>query len=271
MIKLIASDLDGTLLDRQRNIAPEDWAAVKSAFEEGYIFCVASGRMHSEIMQLMTEYEGQYYTVGQNGATIYTKEKELVSHAAFAPEVSSGIMRTGKACEGLLHFVHCADDSYYTEERNADTQPVEARIMTECTANAQLVQDLESGKLVSCKISFFGELETLLELDAELRRTFSGQIETFTSEKDVLDIMPLNVNKGTGLQHLMDALGLAPQEIACIGDSFNDLSMFALTEHSYVMAGAHPDVKSSASHVVRSVAEAITHIHAHNREEQACG
>ncbi|WP_187355228.1 Cof-type HAD-IIB family hydrolase [Paenibacillus tengchongensis] len=271
MIKLIATDLDGTLLDRSRNISAEDWAAVKTAFEEGYHFCVASGRMNAEIVQLMTEYEGRYFTVGQNGATIYSKEKELVYHAAFEPQIAAQIMRTGKAAGHLNHFVHCADDSYYTEERNAETQPIEARIMTGCTGNARLVQDLESGELISCKISFFGEWETLLRLQDNLREQFPGKLETFTSERDVLDIMPLNVSKGTGLQHLLDTLGLEPQEIACIGDSFNDLPMFALTGHSYVMAGAHPDVKKQANHVVRSVAEAIEHIHAYNREQRACG
>ncbi len=76
--------------------------------------------------------------------------------------------------------------------------------------------------------------------------------------------MPLSVSKGDALKRLIKELGIAPEEIACIGDSFNDLSMFALTPHSFAMSASREEILSRASKVVHSVAEAIDLIIAYN-------
>ncbi|BCG59305.1 haloacid dehalogenase [Paenibacillus sp. URB8-2] len=265
MIKLIVSDLDGTLLDHSRRISASDWTAVKQAFQEGYEFCIASGRMHSEIKILMEEFHGRYYTVSQNGATIYKKDKELVANYFFEPEVSSQILQFSSRHNHFVNFIHCTDDSFYLEKRTDATIPYESRILTSCSVRGDLVSALENGEIKSCKYSFFGDLDKLMLLNAELQNQFAGKIESFISERDCLDVMPLNVNKGVGLTFIMQELGLSPNEVACIGDSFNDVSMFALTNHSFAMRGSHADVKKKATNVINSVAEAIEQIVSYNR------
>lgn len=265
MIKLIVSDLDGTLLDHARRIHNRDLAAVRTALDEGFELCIASGRMYSEIKIVMREFNNRYHAIGQNGATVNANDAELLASTVFEPEVSSRILQTTRSYDQFVNFIHCTDDSFYLKERTDTTLPYEARILTACTVRGDMDAALREDELRCSKLSYLGELEKLIQLKAELNNQFEGKIETFISDKDCLDVMPVNVSKGIGLSLLIKRLGLHPNEVACIGDSFNDLSMFALTEHSYAMSGSHADIRNQASHVINSVADAIDHIISYNR------
>lgn len=264
MIKLIVSDLDGTLLDHSRQIAGRDRDAVSMARNAGFEFCIASGRMYSEIKILMEPFSDRFHAVGQNGATVHTKDDKLLAASSFEPDVSSRLLQASRGCGHFVNFIHCTDDSFYLKERNDISRPYEARILKTCSVHSDMEAALKEDKMRCSKISYFGELEQLQLWKAELLDRFAGQIEAFISDKDCLDVMPLNVSKGTGISRLLETLGLRPDEVACIGDSFNDLSMFALTGHSFAMSGSHPDVRSQADTVVHSVAEAIDRIMAYN-------
>lgn len=265
MIKLIVSDLDGTLLDHTRRINDRDLQAVKTAIGDGFEFCIASGRMYSEINIIMQEFNSCYHAIGQNGATIHKKETGYLASSVFDAGTASRILQLTNTYDHFINFVHCTDDSFYIKKRTDVSHPYEARIMTACTERVDLKEAIRAEEIRCCKLSYFGELEQLIQLKSELNSQFEGEIETFISDKDCLDVMPLRVSKGVGLTLLIKELGLSPNEVACIGDSFNDLSMFAVTEHSFAMGGSHIDIRNQASAVVPSVAEAINQIISYNR------
>ncbi|MBD2870529.1 Cof-type HAD-IIB family hydrolase [Paenibacillus arenilitoris] len=266
MIKLIASDLDGTLLDASKQINDRDRAAVARAIGEGLELCIASGRMYAEINAFMRPFKGRYHAVGQNGATVYHKDLRLLASSDFEPALSSRLLQ---ATRGIVRFIQCADDSLYVTERSSASLSYESRILSACTERRDLEAVLAGDELRCCKISFFGELARLNALAAELNSRFEGRIETFISDKDCLDVMPRSVSKGAGLSRLIRELGFRRDEVACIGDSFNDLPMFALTEHSYAMRDSRDEIRSRANHIIPSVADAIEQIIAHNRAFKA--
>ncbi|ANY69418.1 hypothetical protein BBD42_25240 [Paenibacillus sp. BIHB 4019] len=268
MIKLIVSDLDGTLMNHARQIEKRDLDAIESALNEDLELCIASGRMYSEIKMIMQQLTERYYAIGQNGATVYNKEIELLASYVFEPEVSSRVLQTTRSFEQFVNFIHCTDDTFYIRKRTEASLSYENRILTACTERGDVETALANNEMRCSKISFFGELNHLMQMKNELNDLFTGAIETFISDKDCLDVMPLNVSKGVGLSLLMSKLGLHPSEVACIGDSFNDLSMFAITEHSYAMSSSHAEIKQKASYTVQSVAEAIDHILTYNRSLQ---
>lgn len=116
----------------------------------------------------------------------------------------------------------------------------------------------EFGKTIHpAKLFVYGEEEKIVSLDQELREAFREKVEVFISGKRYVDIMPIGISKGSALKLLMEHLQLESHEVACIGDSFNDVSMFTVTPHSFTLHHAHPYVKKQAQHVVRSVEEAI--------------
>ncbi|MDQ6418398.1 Cof-type HAD-IIB family hydrolase [Paenibacillus sp. LHD-117] len=263
MIKLIVSDLDGTLLDHGKRINERDLQSLAKAYDHGFDLCIASGRMNSEIQILLQPFANRFYAVGQNGATIHMHDQRLLASAEFTPELSTQLLQvTGR--DEFIHFIHCNDDSFYVRDWNEAVLSYEARIMTAISTHADLEGAIAADHMRCSKLSYFGELEKLVQLEARFKHRFTGQIETFISDKDCLDVMPCNVSKGDALKLLIQELGIASDEIACIGDSFNDLSMFALTPHSFAMSESRDEIRSRASTVVQSVAEAIDHIIAYN-------
>lgn len=265
MIKMIVSDLDGTLLDHTRRISERDHSSIKTAFNEGFEICIASGRMYSEINIIMQSFKNGYHAIGQNGATVYKKNRKQLASSVFEPEVSAELLQTTNRYKHFVNFIHCTDDSFYLKERTEESISYESRILTDCTIRSDLEAALIKDEIRSCKFSYFGELEKLIQLKAELNTQFEGKIETFISDKDCLDVMPLDVSKGVGLSLLIKELGIEPNEVACIGDSFNDLSMFAITKHSFAMSNSHKDIRNQANTVIKSVADAIDHIISYNR------
>ncbi|GLX70550.1 HAD family hydrolase [Paenibacillus glycanilyticus] len=263
MIKLIVSDLDGTLLDHNRQIIERDRQAVRKAYESGFTICIASGRMNSEIQMVMEPFAQPFHAVGQNGATVRLNNARLLGAKEFTPELSAQLLQAVPR-DAFINFIHCTNDDYFARVRSEAIMPYEARVMTSSSVHDDLEQALASDELRCSKMVYFGELERLNQLEEQLNRTFGDRIETFISDKDCLDVMPRNVSKGTGISLLIKELGIKPEEIACIGDSFNDLSMFALTPHSYAMAQSPEEIRNRANTVVNSVAEAIDHIMAYN-------
>lgn len=263
MIKLIVSDLDGTLLDHGKRINERDLRAIAKAFDHGLDLCIASGRMNAEIQILLQPFANRYYAVGQNGATIHLNDRRLLASAEFSPELSTQLLEV-TAREEFIHFIHSNDDAYYVREWSEAVIPYEARIMTAISSHADLEGAIAADQLRCSKLSYFGELDQLVQLEAKFRDRFAGQIETFISDKDCLDVMPCNVSKGDALKLLIQELEVASDEIACIGDSFNDLSMSALTPHSFAMSESRDEIRSRANTVVHSVAEAIDRIIAYN-------
>ncbi len=94
---------------------------------------------------------------------------------------------------------------------------------------------------------------------------FHGKVSTFISAEQCLDVMPPNISKGSAISVLLKEFQLQPEEVACIGDSYNDIPMFALTPHSFAMAQADDAVKEHAHYVVNTVKDAVNHVIAHNK------
>ncbi|MDT9717920.1 HAD hydrolase family protein [Paenibacillus sp. ClWae2A] len=137
MIKLIVSDLDGTLLDRERRINERDLYAINKAYDYGMDLRIASGRMNSEIQILLKPFANQYYAVGQNGATIHVHDQVLLASSEFSPELSTRLLQAiGR--NDFIQFIHSTNDLYYVREWNEAIVPYEARIMTAISSHADL-------------------------------------------------------------------------------------------------------------------------------------
>lgn len=258
MIKLFISDLDGTLINRQQEIEENNVAALQKAMAAGIHIGIATGRMAAEINNLMTaSFQQPVYAIAQNGATVYSAEKELLSSETFDAQLAYQIIQVGNTFPGLLNIVQTADDVIYIKERTAHTGQYERRMLIPSTELPDLELKVTDPDLLCSKMMYLGDISQLKELEAKLNHQFSGKLETCISYVDCLDITPRHISKGNSLLLLMDHLGISADEVACIGDSYNDLSMFQVAKHSYAMSHSDDAIKQHASRVVHSVAEAI--------------
>ncbi|WP_079908390.1 HAD family hydrolase [Paenibacillus sp. 32352] len=254
MIKLIVSDLDGTLLQKGHHIHDRDRKAVHKALESGLSVCFASGRMYPEIRHVMGELELEVHAVSQNGAYVHTSDRHLIRHDTFE---TSLIKELAVAALDLpLITVMCAPDHYVLTELNERNAHIQANLLAPVKVMPHAVEALGI-ELICGKITYLGDMNQLLVLQKQLLASYGDQIDAYIADVDCLDVMPRHISKGTGLKALQQHLGILPEETVCIGDSFNDVSMFATTPHSFAMAGSHPDLRAKAARITESVADAV--------------
>jgi len=253
MIKLFVSDIDGTML-HEGQLFETDIRALKELIDQNIYLCFASGRVDSEIVSIMEELGGDFHRISMNGTYIYSKEGDELLKASFNPSALATIY---EAISPDKFLRYAADDrAYYIEEKTELVKEIEKKAQLLTIEEPNLKNELGKS-IVPGKFVVLGEDEDLLILQEQLQTEMPELVTSFISAKNCLDIVPVNVSKGSAISILMDKLNLNTNEIACVGDSYNDIPMFSITPHSFAMMNADDLVKSKATQVVESVAEAV--------------
>ncbi|WP_028399518.1 Cof-type HAD-IIB family hydrolase [Ectobacillus panaciterrae] len=254
MIKLFVSDLDDTLVYNVSEIHKHDMRALRWLAEQGTDICFSSGRFAHRIHDAVEGIGLAYHTSSLNGALLTTKEGATIHTSAFDGETAKEIYKY--ICEKELAHIACAGATRYTKKKNRMHHVFEEKNNVIITEMAVL-EDEFGTNIHPAKFFLYGDHDSVAVLDQELKDVFGACAEVVISGPGFVDIMPLGISKGSALQILMEHLCLEPHQVACIGDSFNDISMFKVTPHSFTLHHAPPLVKENAQHVVRSVEEAV--------------
>ncbi|WP_169794038.1 HAD family hydrolase [Alicyclobacillus acidiphilus] len=254
MIRLIVSDLDGTLLEHDKTIRDMNRAALLDAEEHGCEICLASGRAFPEIKRVMDDLGRTYHAISQNGSFVHTKAGQLLKSSRFEPDVARKIFQFVSEYS-FPCYVFC-ESEIYTPLKTELYSQYEWRIFAACIQSSTILQDIGESIWPS-RFALYGDLTELKSMRLKLQERFRGQLNAELSDSDCLDLMPPGVSKGDGLRILMNHFGYRPEEVVCIGDNYNDLSMFSRTPHSFAVSHSPPDVRGRVSHVVDSVHECI--------------
>jgi Cof subfamily protein (haloacid dehalogenase superfamily) len=257
LIKLIVSDLDGTLLDANKEVSTREFEALHLSRTQGIAFALASGRMRSEMNKIITQIDQNCICISQNGAFIHSSDGQLLQSTYFEPSLARQAY-TMTSSPTIVRLICSGEANYISQLTNA-SDAIQAR-MFETFRILHHTEEAIEHELPVCKLSYFGDIQELLTIKRSLELHYGDQLTQFISDIDCLDIMPKGISKGSALLYMLDILNITVDEVACIGDSFNDISMFEVTPHSYAMRHSHPDVKEFARHIVANVAEAIEHI-----------
>ncbi|WP_169713662.1 Cof-type HAD-IIB family hydrolase [Paludifilum halophilum] len=256
MIQLIVSDLDGTLLNGGQRIDPEDRKALRQAVQRGTEICLASGRMQEELNQVAEAIGLSVHGISQNGSFVQTRDGRSLLRKTFSLELAREIYDRTAEYDELFSMV-CFEHRLLTPEKRGIADRIMKRLFAPIEVSPEIRQQL-GREFLPCKFSFFGDLELIRRMKRDLEERYSGEIDLFISDKDCLDVMPVGVSKGNGLQVLVHHLGLGPDEVLCIGDAFNDVSMFEMfPTFSFAMDHSPDGVKKKARMAAGSVAEAV--------------
>ncbi len=254
MIRLFATDLDGTLLNDQKTVNHDDRDALGQLHNQGIRRCLASGRLRSEMIKVAQSLEGSFDLICQNGAHVETAEGEVLLERRFTPDLAISLYPLLTAHDVLV--VTCLPDKDIIETHTTRAIAVEKRLYQPYQEMPDLPTRIGNDILPS-KFSLFGDMADLKQVERRLHETFSEEITTYVSDFDCLDIMPGEVSKGAGLAILMNRLHLTKDDTACIGDSFNDVSMFSVAKYSFAMDHAVPGVKEQSTMTATCVADAV--------------
>ncbi len=228
MIKLVVSDLDGTLLTPEHRLGDYTREVLARVRAAGVELVLASGRHVMDIRVLASQVAGESDArdggclVSCNGAAVNAGDGSLVHSTCLPPEI----------VEFLLH-----DPLFETVQKNVfltdgwlveREEPSLLRYHQESGFRYQVVDFADIDRTAVLKVFYYGEQEQLRVLERQLLDRHGGCISTTFSLPVTLEVMAAGVSKGAALARLLATRGLDAADVLCVGDGMNDLDMLQL-------------------------------------------
>lgn len=255
MLKLIASDLDGTLLQNgAQSLTDEAVRLIKALQEKGVIFTAASGRQYPNLYRLFGELSENMAFICENGAYVVYKGQEIAS-TPMNRELGIEIMKDIYSMDGCEVLLSGKNTSYLQPKTEAYLHRMKYIVKN----NVTLVGDITKVEEPFLKISVC-RLDGIDEVAEHFHTTFGHRAKATVSGFAWLDFTAEDVNKGTALTALQQKLSITPEETMVFGDNYNDLDMFSCAGTSYVMSAAVPEVKAYANAEAATVEEVLARL-----------
>lgn len=265
-IKLIAFDLDGTLLDDTKNIPEENITALTAAAGQNILTVPASGRIYRFMPEPVRTRLSARYFITTNGGEVYDAAEDKVLYAAQIPLDTA--LRVFDHIETLDALYDCyADNTRYSCAAFAEradayfTDPVmNAMLHSYILKTRQDTDDLRAfvekrnGPLQKMQLYFRDPEERLRQL--RILPALFPDLVVSTSLPNNIEINSSDATKGKALAALCAQLGIERQEVVAFGDGLNDLDMLQFAGISVAMENADPLIKKNASCVTSSNNEA---------------
>ncbi len=236
-IRLIACDMDGTLLDDQDAVHEEFWPLIDQLHERGIVFCPASGRQYYNLLARFEDIASEVVFIAENGTFVVRDGVELSADcldrevARELVSVARELMDGGADVGAVL----CGKASAYIER----TDPAFRDEVDKYYHRLEVVGDLQEVADDILKVAIY-DFHSSEQTSAPAYARFRATHQVVVSGQHWLDVMDLHANKGSGLRHLQQALGVTRAQTMVFGDFLNDLEMMDEADYSFAMANAHP-------------------------------
>lgn len=249
MYKMLAVDMDGTLLNSNRTISKVNKEAIKKAMEKDVKVVITSGRALIGLVNFLNEVhltgENQYL-IANNGGTIYrASDFECIAYKglrgrdlvkAYALSKEFGLNMIAYTHEGAI----AAEENEFTRfEIEYGGNPVKI-----IDFNSDIYDEDEITKIL-----FSQSEELLAKTSLEIPEEFFNEYNVVKTMPIVLEVMNKDCNKGYAVKVLADKLGIKKEEIICIGDQANDIEMLTYAGIGIAMGNAIDEVKAVAQYV----------------------
>lgn len=247
-IKLIASDMDDTLLNNDREISPRNLAAIRQALAAGLVFTLATGRMYRSIQPFARQLQLDVPLIAYNGALV----KGALSEKVYVrrPLQLATALAVLDYCRAKGYYVQAyVDDDLLVKEENAYSRMYSRIAGVPTTAVGDGVYQLAKAPHKLLLMTAAADFAAAWQ-DIETR--FAGRLDVTSSKDNFLELMEPGVNKWVAVKELAAGFGIKPEEIMCIGDSNNDLTMIANAGLGVAVANAKPQVQQAAKLITAS-------------------
>lgn len=269
-IKMLAFDIDGTLLNGQRVISERTLEAIKRAMAKGIKVCLVSGR----VPQMMKSYAKQIgfsgpYAAANGAILIDNLSDQVLFSKPLATEAINGLTKFYE--ENGLEFVLLTNEMFYYSENyprlpTLDNYNNFSRQIGETVyERTMLGRNLEGykGEIVNKTLTMTDDLELFEKLIAFLEN--SGEFSFSFSEKNILDITAMGTDKGMAVEKIAAFHKIPTAEVAVMGDFDNDLAMFKMAGMGIAMGNASENLLAEADYITdtndnEGVAKAIEKI-----------
>lgn len=239
MIKLIVSDLDGTLLPPSKILPEETFPLIERLYDKGVVFAPASGRQLPNLKKLFEPVLDKIAIIAENGGLVWYGGEVVYSNPTDKEDVlrAVGIIRAQK---DLYPVISCAERAYFEDSLPRFVETVKRSYSSVCKVeNLDEVAKNET----ALKISVWDARPAAEHGEVVLPPLIEG-LKTRISGYDWLDVSRSDSNKGKALTALMRRVGAKKGECAAFGDHMNDLEMLQNSGLPFVTANAYPPLKN---------------------------
>ena len=267
MIKLIASDMDGTLLNDKHKIDKETVVAIKKAEEAGIVFAISTGREYDTVKSVLKENNIKCQCVLMNGAEYRDEDGNIIQEINIEQNTATKIIHMLQE-EKVTARIFTNKGIYTTDTKEEALKEMVYRTLS---FEPQLTQEeaIEIAKVQPyfTQLKFISNLDEFLKSDMEIRKFVAfhnntelitrmkkiiGEIEGIavsSSFRDNIEITHITAQKGIILAKVAEKMGFKREEVLVLGDSFNDYSMFTEFTESVAMGNAIPEIKEIAKYI----------------------
>ena len=267
MIKLIASDMDGTLLNNNHDIDEETVEAIRKAEAAGIIFTISTGREYESVKIVLDKHDIKAQCILSNGAEYRDEEGKILDVVNINEESAKKIINI-LAKNKLSARIFTNKGVFTTSTREEALQEITFRTMsfnpklTESEAMEvaktlqfynilQYIDDIDKFFKDGIEVRKFVAFHRDINLIDNMKKTI-GEIEGLaisSSFRDNIEITDINAQKGIILEQVAAKMSINREEVMILGDSFNDYSMFEIFEETVAMKNAIPEVKAIAKYI----------------------
>ena len=268
MIKLIASDMDGTLLDSKMSISKDNASAIREAERLGIEFMIATGRAYTEAKPVLDEAGIKCAMISLNGAKVFDKDGNTLFTAGIEKKTTAEVMDIMDA--NNVYFEVSTNKGIFSAHQEKRIENFAAHIastMPHLTYKVAIA--MSAAHLSLLNINYIEDIRTLLDQeDIEILKIIgfsmdgpkilapaSAQVRQLldlvvtSSAQNNIEINHKNAQKGIAVAHVAKDRGIPAKEVMTIGDNFNDVSMLQWADVSFAMGNAELEVKDHAKYV----------------------
>ena len=273
MIKLIVSDMDGTLLAHDSSISKGNIEALRYAQSKGVQFAIATGRDYSSLKGILEAHDLKCFSILGNGAQFCNENGEILSSAYFPKKCFKQVLQIFDELK-IHYMIFTANGFYSTAEPNVvrdafiDRCVVQFKRKREDYLDDGCNQDMACMKLKKIgdlddfinssidiiKVEAFNNDVSLIEKAKEKLQEIDG-IAYLSSFDDNIEVTDKAAQKGLILENVIEELGYSKDEVMVLGDGLNDITLFERFKYSFAPGNANETIKAMAYQVVGACEE----------------
>lgn len=245
-VKLIASDMDGTLLDENGQVPPETFDLILALRERGVRFVASSGRRYDRLCDFFSPVKDHMDFVASNGAQVFADgvqiDREVYSHLA--------IRRLAKTV-AMFPNMHLAlfdrTKSYLLDDEDKFVREVDKDL-----PNVERIYELPSPQVSIIKASIFCDDGNVMDNAYVLQRELGGLFTFAPSGSSYIDAMQPGISKASGIAQVMEYHGIDASEVMAFGDAMNDYEIIRFVGTGCAMANGRSALRAVADRVIGS-------------------
>ncbi len=260
-VKLVAIDLDDTLLDSGLKISGPCIRNIQAARTQGVIVTLATGRMYSSALPYAMELQTDVPLITYQGALVKNSQTQKVLY--YKPLTLDLAVETMEYFKNAgVHYHTYFNDRLCLESLSKEGNDYAHLAGVKPLLVNNLIESCKSGQEAIKIMAVIRDQRLLLDLENDLKRQYGSSLNIIRSKPYFLEVMNPLANKADALRLVADYFGIQQEEVMAVGDSYNDLAMIKWAGIGVAMGNAREEVKNAADYVTSSneehgVAEAL--------------